>query len=52
MTDAAGIAKREAVGQDNPLGALSEANPFKAGAETGRKKKVRVPLLGGGLFGR
>ena len=28
------------------------ANPFKAGAETGRKKKVRVPLLGGGLFGR
>ena len=46
--DAAGFAKREAVGQDNPLGAQREDNPFRAGQPT--KKKVHVPLLGGGMF--
>ena len=48
--DAAGIAKREAAGQDNPLAAYGF---FKAGDETQKAKKkerVKVPLLGGGLF--
>ena len=52
--DAAGIAKRDAVGQDNPLGALASDNPFARGAESDKKKRVRVPALGGagGLFRR